>query len=372
MSDPLSRIPSGMRYFCGREARTRRAIEEVALSVFEGWSYEEITTPALDYYSLFEQGMGHEARNAFRFMDADGKLLALRPDVTSGVARAAVTLLSRRERPLRLWYVAPVFRQQAQSHAAFRRESTQIGCELFGVAGEAAEIETLVMASEILERLGLQDEFIITLNDVDVFNGVAQNLNLDADLRTRMRELVESRNATDLERFLSNFASPEESRSFADLIQLSGKRNVFAAARQVINNDRSQRALDRLDRLWEVIESLSLAHRFEIDLGDVSELDYYTALSFKVYVKGAGARVGGGGRYDNLTAKLGKPEPAIGFVLDLNALTDLVLGRSLSLTGRPSPVVEISEPDSKTIFRAAIRARAEGRSVFIKAGEVER
>ena len=96
MSDPLSGIPSGLRYFFGREARVRRTIEDTALAVFAGWSYEEITTPTIDYYSLFEQGMGSEASNSFRFMDGDGKLLALRPDVTSGVARAAVTLLARK------------------------------------------------------------------------------------------------------------------------------------------------------------------------------------------------------------------------------------------------------------------------------------
>src|ERR1041385_1990152 len=170
MTDPLSGIPSGLRYFFGGEARVRRAIEETALAVFEGWSYEEITTPTVDYYSLFEQGMGNDASNSFRFMDADGKLLAVRPDVTSSVARAAVTLLKQRERPLRLWYVAPVFRQHAKSQAEFRRELTQIGCELFGVSGDAAEIEILLIACEVFDRLGLRNDFIITLHDVEVFN----------------------------------------------------------------------------------------------------------------------------------------------------------------------------------------------------------
>jgi ATP phosphoribosyltransferase regulatory subunit len=63
----------------------------------------------------------------------------------------------------------------------------------------------------------------------------------------------------------------------------------------------------------------------DIDLGDVSGLDYYTGLTFKIYVAGAGARVGGGGRYDNLTANFGRPEPAVGFVLDLDALTDVLM-----------------------------------------------
>ena len=112
MTEPLSKIPNGLQYHSGAEARLRRTIEGTAMSVFEGWSYEEISTPTIDYYSLFERGMGSsESHRAFRFADADGRLLTIRPDVTSGIARAAATLFARRPRPLRLCYAAPVFRQ---------------------------------------------------------------------------------------------------------------------------------------------------------------------------------------------------------------------------------------------------------------------
>src|SRR3712207_7392637 len=80
--EPLSKIPGGMRYYFGREARLRRAVETAAMSVFDGWGYEEIATPSVDYYALFERGMGRaEAGRAFRFADTDGRLLALRPDI---------------------------------------------------------------------------------------------------------------------------------------------------------------------------------------------------------------------------------------------------------------------------------------------------
>src|SRR5712692_5649529 len=122
MSEPLSKIPNGMRYYFGREARLRRSVEQIVMSVLDGWSYEEITTPTVDYYSLFERGMGPaEAHRAFRFTDADGRLLAMRPDVTSGVARAVATLFAKRPRPLRFCYAASVFRQQRKSHAEWRR-----------------------------------------------------------------------------------------------------------------------------------------------------------------------------------------------------------------------------------------------------------
>jgi ATP phosphoribosyltransferase regulatory subunit len=323
--ESLSRIPAGMRYYFGEEARLRRTIEATGMTVFDGWSYEEITTPIVNYYSLFEHGMGRpEAHRAFRFTDTDGRLLALRLDVTSAAARAAATLFAERKRPMRLCYAAPVFRQQPQSHAEWRRESTQIGCELMGTNTRVADLEVLAIACEFLNRLNLDGNYAITLNDVGIFNGVAARLRLNPTSREKMRQLIDVRNAADLERFLKPYTSVEEARAFAKLMQLSGKRESLDLARGVISNEQSREALDRLESLWNVIDSLDLTDCFEIDLGDVARLDYYTGLTFKVYVNGAGYRVGSGGRYDGLTASFGKAEPAVGLVLDLDALTDVL------------------------------------------------
>jgi ATP phosphoribosyltransferase regulatory subunit len=321
-----SRIPAGMRYYIGAEARLRRMVEDVAMSVFEGWNYEEVITPSVDYYDLFEQGMGQrEAQRGFRFTDNDGRLLALRPDVTSSVARMAATLLSERARPLRFCYAAPVFRQQTQSHAEWRRENTQLGCELIGAGGKSADLEVLRLAAEILSRLNLQSRYCITINNVEIFNGVAAQMNLETPAREQLRRLIDTREADELQRFLTNYGNGE-TRAFAQPTELTGKRNVIEAARRKMTNQRSIAALDSLDELWTEIESLGLEDSFEIDLGDVSSLDYYTGLSLKVFVHGAGSSVGRGGRYDGLTGSFGRAEPAVGFVLNLDALTE-VLGR---------------------------------------------
>src|SRR6266852_8341845 len=228
MSEPLSRIPAGMRYCFGSEARLRRAIEADVMSIFDGWSYEEITTPTVDYYSLFEHGMGRsQAHHAFRFSDTDGRMLAIRPDVTSLVARAAATLFAERNRPLRLCYVASVFHQTPQSHAEWRRESTQIGVELIGANTSTADMEVLAIVCEALERLDLHRNSLITLNDVEVFNGIAEHLKIRAEARNEMRDLVDRRNAADLERFLAGYSYAADSRAFAQLVQVSGKRNVL-------------------------------------------------------------------------------------------------------------------------------------------------
>src|SRR4026209_2522078 len=228
----ISRIPAGMRYYIGAEARLRRTIEDTAMAVFAEWSYEEVITPSVDYYDLFEQGMGQaEAQRGFRFTDNDGRLLALRPDVTSSVARMAGTRLAApflpdRSRPLRFCYPAPVSRQQPQSHAEWRRENTQLGCELIGTNGKTADLEVLRLAAEILSRLNLPSRYCITINNVEIFNGGAAHLSLEEPAREQLRRLIDTRETAELQRFLKTQENPE-ARVFSQPTQLTGKRNVI-------------------------------------------------------------------------------------------------------------------------------------------------
>lgn len=327
MSESVSQIPNGMRYYFGREARLRREIENVSMNIFFAHGYEEIITPAIDYYALFERGMGRrESENAFKFTDTDGKLLAMRPDLTSTVARAAATLFANKERPLRFCYAASVFRQTPASHAEWQRENFQTGCELIGANTTKADLEVLTIAAEILEKLGLSERACITLNSSEIFNGIAENLELNSEAREEMRALMNIRAADDLEKFLSLYASQNEATEFADVVRLAGKKETLEAAKKVIDNKRSVHALSHIENLWSELEERNLTSLFEIDLGDVAGLDYYTGLTFKIFVDGIGTRIGSGGRYDRLLSNFGKEEPAIGFVLDLDLLMRAVSG----------------------------------------------
>ncbi|HYV24472.1 MAG TPA: ATP phosphoribosyltransferase regulatory subunit, partial [Pyrinomonadaceae bacterium] len=138
-------------------------------------------------------------------------------------------------------------------------------------------------------------------------------------------------------------------------------------ARRWITNPRSCMALDRLERLWSVIEALQLADRFEIDLGDVARLDYYTGLTFKIYISGAGTRVGSGGRYDGLTASFGKAEPAVGFVFELDTLTE-VLRQGFdesSLIKQSTDATKLTGQSLRDLFTAARKKRAIGERIVI-------
>src|ERR1044071_7781195 len=156
MSRSLAKIPSGVQYIFDDEVRLRRFIERRAMQVFEGWSYAEIILPIFDYADLFALGMGKEqAEMTYRFTGRDGKLLALRPDMTSLVARTIATRFRNHPRPIRLSYSGEVFRWD-EPRAGRQYEFHQIGLEHIGSDRLEADTEALVIAIEALRRLGLE------------------------------------------------------------------------------------------------------------------------------------------------------------------------------------------------------------------------
>src|SRR5215510_14816343 len=365
----LTKIPAGVQYFFDEEVKLRRHVERRAMEVFSGWSYDEIILPMFDYHELFARGMGAEqAERTYRFVDRDGALLALRPELTSLVARTVATRFLKRERPVRLCYSGEVFRYDDPTERA-AREFHQVGVEHIGEPDIVADIEVLLVAAEVLAALGL-DGFRIALSHVDFFTGVADFLKLDGDRRAQLREMIDRRNSLAVEEFLRTHAARvEESRrvDFSRLIQIAGKQDVIRRAREILINERSRAAVDHIDKIYSTLTSLGLGENFDVDLGDAGGLEYYTGLTFKVYMPDCGAEIGGGGRYDNLIANFGEPEPAVGFSIALDALVGAISMNDDKLPWRGAGEVEtISfEADPARAFEQAREMRKLGKQVKV-------
>ena len=366
----LTKIPAGVQYFFDEEVRLRRQVERRAMEIFAGWSYDEIILPMFDYHDLFARGMGQEkAERTYRFVDRDGALLALRPELTSLVARTVATRFRQKPRPVRLCYSGEVFRYDEPAERA-ASEFYQLGVEFIGEPDIAADIEVLLVAAEVLSALGLTG-FRIALSHVDFFNGVADFLTLDGARRAELRELIDRRNSLALDRFLEAHAAqiePARRTGFSRMIQLAGKEDAIAQAREILLNARSRAAIEYLARIYSTLVELGLAEHFDIDLGDTGGLEYYTGLTFKVYVPHCGAEIGGGGRYDNLIANFGTPEPAVGFSFALDGLVGAVArGAARSAWEGANGMTPVScEGDLASAFRQARTLRGEEKRVKIR------
>ncbi len=363
----LTKIPSGVQYFFDGEARLRRQVERQAMEVFAGWSYDEIIVPMFDYHDLFARGMGTQrAERTYRFTDRDGALLALRPEMTSLVARTVATRFVQRERPIRLCYSGEVFRYDDPAANA-AREFHQLGIEQIGQSSPTADVEVLLIAVEMLTKLGLND-FRITLSHVDFFNGIAAALKMNEDQRGKLRELIDRRNSIALDVYLKTNAPEMDNdrrQRFCQLTQIAGKAEAINQARETLRNETSRTAIEQLASIFDALTSLGIDEHFDIDFGDAGGLEYYTGLTFKVYVPGWGTEIGSGGRYDNLISNFGKSEPAVGFSFALDGIVG-VLASNQELTPNDEAVQPISPQENLAeTFKQARHQRSLKRKVKI-------
>jgi ATP phosphoribosyltransferase regulatory subunit len=367
----LTKIPAGVQYFFDDEVKLRRHVERRAMDVFAGWSYGEIALPMFDYHDLFARGMGEEkAARTYRFVDRDGALLALRPELTSLVARTVATRFTDKPRPVRLCYSGEVFRYDEPTERA-ACEFHQLGVEHIGEPDIVADIEVLLVAAEVLASLGL-GEFRIALSHVDFFNGVAEFLKLDERASAGLRERIDRRNSRALEEFLAAHAAhieAERRAEFSRLIQIAGKQDAIERARRILLNQRSRAAIEHLAQIYATLRELGLGENFDIDLGEAGGLEYYTGLTFKVYLPEWGVAVGGGGRYDNLIASFGAAEPAVGFSFALDALAGALARRDPAQPWRGGNGAEtvVVNGDLARAFGAARDLRRQEKKVKISA-----
>jgi ATP phosphoribosyltransferase regulatory subunit len=366
MSSSLSRIPPGVQYIFDTEVLVRRWIERELMQVFSGWSYSEIILPIFDYADLFALGMGKEqAELTYRFTARDGNLLALRPEMTSLVARTVATRFAERARPIRLSYSGEVFRWD-EPKVGRQYEFHQIGLEHIGSDRLEADTEVLVIAIESLRKIGMR-EFKITLGHVDFFQGIAERLDLDPRHRKEMSRLIDRKDEEQLGDFLQKYADAETTQALKRLTSLTGKRTIIDEARSLVSNPRSVAALDDLDRVYAIVEDLEIDDYIDIDLGDVGGLDYYTGLTFKVYSPGLGRELGRGGRYDGLLAQFGNSEAAVGFSLWLDWIARLLAPQiGPALESDPGSLTRLNAGDDMaSVFKEATRLRAAGNRIEI-------
>ena len=310
--------PPGALDLTGDAVRRRRTLQRAAVSVLEGAGYEELLPPTFEYEDTFLRAGGTGvAERLLRFPDRDGRVLALRYDFTSSVARIAATTFAGAELPLRLSYSGRVYRQEPE-RGGRPRETLQVGAELLGDGSLAADVEIVRLTIELIRAAGLTD-FQVNLGHAGVLApGLAA---LEEPLRAQARRWIDRKDRGGLTRALAGRTG--DAAALLHLPFVIGRRDALEAAVDAT----PARAVGGLQHLLALDDALGSGERSHVvyDLGEVRGLDYYTGVHFEVFVSGAGRAAGAGGRYDELMGRFGRPMPAVGVSIDLDAIAEVPL-----------------------------------------------
>ena len=303
-------------------AAKRRKLQDVLLDVFLRWGFQEVVTPTFEYLDALTLGLG-DAFNERLFKLEErhtGRMISLRPDITTQIAKLAATRLKDEPRPLRFCYVANVFRYSA-SQTRNMQELYQAGVELIGLESPEADAEMIAIAVESMQSVGLHD-FRIAVSQPALVRQTLQAADLPLQALERLQAALAIKDTSTLEAVVTQCDLTDQHREMLlELPNLCGKAEVFDQASKVIHNPAAQHALAHLAQVYDMLKTYGLEDHVLIDLGELRGFDYYTGIRFEGFAPHFGYQVCSGGRYD-LLRHYGPSDPATGFAIDIGALLE--------------------------------------------------
>lgn len=324
MSDYKLHTPNGVNDILCDECSAKREIEAIIQAVFASSGYREVETPMFEYYDCYIGRDGQISQeNMYKFFDEQGRVLALRPDFTTSIARMAATKEAQVPVPLRYMYTGSVFRAE-QTEGARRREFTQSGIELIGSCAAAADAEVIALAIEAVMSAGIE-ELTMEIGQVAFFNGLVEQTGLDAINAEKLRERIDSKDVVGIRAILKDIEMEDGIKKLIEeLPYLFGDISILDKAMVSGLNETSKIALDNLRDIYNLLCDYGFEKYVSIDLGMLQSIDYYTGSIFKCYTHGIGFPICAGGRYDNLMGNFGKPMGAVGAAIGVNRLMSAI------------------------------------------------
>lgn len=320
MNNQLLHTPEGVRDIYAEECAKKLAVQDKLQNVFHLYGYQNIETPTFEFFDIFKKERGSvETREMYKFFDRDNNTLVLRPDITPSIARCVAKYFMDETMPLRLCYLGPTF-INSTSYQGRLKESTQTGVELIGDDTNDADAEMIAVVIHALKAAGLK-EFQVELGQVEFYRGLVEEAGMDEETKERLSEMIENKNYFGVEELLTEQTmSPELKRLFLKLPELFGDIAQIRLARSMTTNARALKAIERLEKVQEILDGYGVGDYVSYDLGMLSKYSYYTGIIFKAYTYGTGEYIVTGGRYDKLLEQFGKEASAVGFVIMVDQL----------------------------------------------------
>lgn len=370
MADWKLHTPNGVNDVLPEECAVKKDIESTIWTVFASFGYKEIETPSFEYYDCYSGESGQITQEKlYKFFDEQGRILALRPDFTTSIARMAATKRLNRPMPLRYMYNGSVFRAE-HTEGVRRREITQSGIELIGSYSAHADVEVISAAMEAITALGIED-FSMEIGQVAFFNGLVEQLGLDAETTEQIRARIDSKDSQGIENIVEDLEIDENIKKLMiDLPYLFGDVSIIERANVPGLNETSKAALENLKKIYDLLVLCGFEQYISLDLGMLQSIDYYTGSIFKCYTHGVGFPIAAGGRYDNLMGMFGSDMGAVGCAIGVNRIMQVYKGENNEI---PSTLVFAEDGADGAAYDTAYNLRVNGclTELYINGGSFE-
>lgn len=278
-------------------------------------------------------GVGSELIDeVFKLQDGDGRLLALRAEATTPVARLYTASIKDRGLPARLFYIVPCLRYVPLRDVGLR-EFRQAGAELIGDPSVAADAEVIALMVACLEEAGIRG-VRVDVGSVRLLRRIASALGMERSSFVRFRRAVMRRDLEEAKEVLNESGANDYLKKA--LLELPFVRGDLSDIRKYAEKLHDvEQEVRSFEEALDLLRSYGYSSRITFDLSVVREFEYYTGLVFEAYAPGMGVTIGAGGRYDDLLREMGIENPsATGFAICVDLCVEVMERQGVGL---PAP-----------------------------------
>lgn len=362
------KTPSGVSDIYGKDCLLLEQTSHCIEKVFESFGYNKIQTPTFEYLDVFGDDMSIPTDEAIKFIDSSGKVLALRPDMTTSISRAVASHLSEEPLPLRLYYHGNVYRSGESYKSAKKCEFLQAGVEIIGTNTPEADAEVIALTIQALKKAGLED-FQIELTHSDFITGIIEDCALSESDSATLRNLLDKKFAIGVEEFCSSHnITGVNAEILTELSLFFGDgEEVLSKYKNYNLNPVSKNAVSVLNKVFEILKSYNLSDYITVDLGQIRSFKYYTGVIFRGLTTNSAFPICGGGRYDTLGRRFDLDLPATGVAIWVDRLADAILRSkpSINLNTSPDAIIFSSPEQRSEAYKLALQLREEGQRVIL-------
>ena len=297
------------------------AQEQITLELrglYEQYGFRKYRMSRFEEYRLYLENQSFlPSEQVITFTDLDGRLLALKPDVTLSIVKNAQADGGVQ----RLYYIENVYRAARES--GVYREISQMGLELLGQVDGYAKAQVVQLALRSLKATG--HPYLLDLSHMGFIIGLLEGLQIPSECQDGLLDCLREKNAPELRRRALAAGLPQgDADLLCGLTTLYGEfLPTLERAEKLARGRVMQEALTQLRELYEAIPDAEKAKRLRLDLSMINDISYYNGIIFQGYVQGIPHSLLTGGQYDRLMERFGKQGGAMGFALYLDELDRL-------------------------------------------------
>ena len=296
--------------------KSEETISLALRALYARYGYVQYRMSRFEEYELYVNNKDFLiSSDVITFTDLNGRLMALKPDVTLSIVRAWRAEPGTMQK---VYYDEAVYRSSPSARGF--REIRQVGLECLGAVDDYAIGEVLMLAAESLRRIS--GESALCISHLGIAGAMLDELGLHGEARTEALKCIGEKNPHELAALCR-----EHGIADADAARLGRLAQLYGPPEQVLPELEAlgceAGAVAQLRRLTEMLRAGGVTEGLLLDLSVLGDMRYYNGVAFRGFVRGASASVLSGGQYDRLLGRMGKKGRAVGFACYLDQLERL-------------------------------------------------